>query len=352
MKKIVHIIISGSWAGSEAAAFAIANAQASHNEIYVVVKEGKQIRAKDYKNKLYNNVNLISFEENDSLSKIIEKLPLLLPEDIEIIHTHLGAGTYIGVNIKQYLKKSKVVAHMHIRYYEEQFKLTDGLIAVSKWQERDIPTSYRGISATVRNFVSPKKNSLTHDELISQRNRFFITKNDYIFGIICRLHIEKGVDVAIRAMKLINNQNIKLIIFGTGEELENLKLLSMNDSRIHFGGFVNGGYPYMKIFNTYISPSRCESFGISQIEAYFNEKNVIASKTYGSLDIFKNGINNNLFEIDNEYELAELMLSAKNKNIQCNIDTNVYSTEYNLPILEDFYDKVLNLNTHEDHRND
>lgn len=343
MKKIVHLIISGSWAGSEAAAFSIANMQSEFNDVYVVVKEGDKIKSKDYKEKLYNQVNLICFKKNDDLTKIIEELPLILPEDLQIIHTHLGAATYVGNTIKNYFKNSKVIAHMHIRYYEEQFRNTDGIIAVSDWQIRDIPKSYEGYSTVVRNFVSPKKNNLTACELAAQKYRFFIREEDYVFGIICRLHIEKGVDTAIRAMKLINDENVKLIIFGTGNELINLKLLAGSDSRIHFGGFVNGGYPFMKLFNTYISPSRCESFGISQIEAYFNGINVIASKTYGSLDIFTNKDNNNLYEIDDEYELAKLIKLAKDKKINSYINTEVYSENYNMKILDKFYETVLSI---------
>lgn len=342
MRTIVHIIISGNWAGSEAAAFALANTQSHKHRVYMVVKEGSQFKQQNYQSNLYPDIKLICFKEYQTVQDIIQQLSTILPNQELIIHTHLGTATYIGMQIKNIRPKIKVIAHMHIRYYQEQFGQTDGVVAVSPWQLNDIPYSYEGKSCVVRNFVSPKCDNLPIHKLESHKRRFFITPEDHVFGIISRLHIEKGIDTAIRAMQLVKNEKFKLIIFGHGEELNHLKALAAHDHRIYFAGFVNGGYAYMKLFDSYISPSRCESFGISQIEAYFSGINILASKTYGSIDIFAdNPINNNLFEIDNEFELAELMLKAKEGQIQSNVNSNLYNMEYNTERLDQFYDEII-----------
>lgn len=347
MKTIVHIIISGNWAGSEAAAFALANTQSLKHQVFMVVKEGNQFKQQSYQSHLYSNIQLICFKEHQTAQDIIQQLSTILPDQKLIIHTHLGTATYIGMQIKNIRPKIKVIAHMHIRYYQEQFGQTDAVIAVSPWQLYDIPESYEGKSCVIRNFVSPKCDRMPDHELESQKRRFFISPEDHVFGIISRLHIEKGIDTAIRAMQLVKNEKFKLIIFGHGEELNHLKELAAHDPRIHFAGFVNGGYAYMKLFNSYISPSRCESFGISQIEAYFSGINILASKTYGSRDIFADDpSNNNLFEIDNEFELAELMLKAKDGQIQSNVNSSLYSMEYNTEQLDQFYDEILASSKH------
>lgn len=338
--KIAHIIISGSWAGSEACAFSIANKQAETDEVYIIVREGDNFKKLDYLKKTSPKLNLICFPKNKNSMQIIDELSNLLPCDLDIIHTHLGTATFIGKNIKNYFKSVKLVAHMHIRYYQEQFFETDGLVAVSEWQIKDIPRRYKGLYTTVKNFPSKSHEEFSLKQIQALTNKFYINSNDFVFGIISRLHIEKGVDTAIRAIKLINNPNIKLIIFGSGEELPNLQDISANDPRIHFGGFVNGGYPYMKLFNCYISPSRCESFGISQIEALFNNIPVIASKTYGSLDIFSKD-NNCLFDIDNEYELSDLMIAATKDKINSAVSLEKYSADYNIYKLKEFYDIII-----------
>ena len=97
--KIAHIIISGSWAGSEACAFSIANKQAETDEVYIIVREGDNFKKLDYLKKTSPKLNLICFPKNKNSMQIIDELSNLLPCDLDIIHTHLGTATFIGKNI-------------------------------------------------------------------------------------------------------------------------------------------------------------------------------------------------------------------------------------------------------------
>ena len=72
--KIAHIIISGSWAGSEACAFSIANKQAETDEVYIIVREGDNFKKLDYLKKTSPKLNLICFPKNKNSIQIIDEL--------------------------------------------------------------------------------------------------------------------------------------------------------------------------------------------------------------------------------------------------------------------------------------
>jgi len=99
----------------------------------------------------------------------------------------------------------------------------------------------------------------------------------YTIGTVSHLNSRKRIDILIKAFLEANIENSRLLIGGKGPELDNLKKLSKNDSRIEFLGFVpddkmNEFYNALDIF---VFPTIMEGYGLPIVEAMACGKQVI-----------------------------------------------------------------------------
>lgn len=146
-----------------------------------------------------------------------------------------------------------------------------------------------------------KRYSLTHDDKII----LFV-------GALDRAHYFKGIDYLLRAVKILQNPEIKLIIVGEGDMKEEYKktaeLLDIS-GQVIFAGFVNEkDLPrHYNLADLFILPSidKSEAFGVVLIEAMASGKPVIASNLAGVRSVVDHGRNGFLVEPKNEGHLAE-----------------------------------------------
>jgi len=138
-----------------------------------------------------------------------------------------------------------------------------------------------------------------------------MSDHDRVILFLSLLSKQKGADIAIKALnELSNRKNLKLIIAGDGEYLEDAKLLVKHfklESRIVFTGFVRNEdtAKYYNASDIFIFPTlRLESFGIVIAEAMACGKPVIASNIGAIPDVIDNGINGILIPIGDFKELA------------------------------------------------
>ncbi len=85
-----------------------------------------------------------------------------------------------------------------------------------------------------------------------------------------RLIYQKNFSLLLRAFSLIEDKNLRLIIFGEGPELRNLKALCNEldiQSRVHLHGYIDNPFPAMNEANLFVLPSRWEGFANVVIEA-------------------------------------------------------------------------------------
>lgn len=123
-----------------------------------------------------------------------------------------------------------------------------------------------------------------------------------------RLHESKGADVAIKAFALLENQDVKLKIAGSGPEEAKLRKLADKlgiSHRVDFLGYQDRREITRLIAGSLftINPSRLhETFGLSAIESLACGKPVIASRA-GALPSLINEANGALFEVGNFIQL-------------------------------------------------
>jgi glycosyltransferase involved in cell wall biosynthesis len=148
-------------------------------------------------------------------------------------------------------------------------------------------------------------------------SRFIIGgENDvdkFAFLAVCYLTYKKGIDILIKAFAIAfkDNNNVILRIGGDGEELDNLRKLSIElgvDEKIFFLGALSRDEvsEAMKKCDVFALPSRFETFGVVLIEALACGKPVISTRGEGPDDIIEE-YNGMLVEKENVNELADAM---------------------------------------------
>ena len=109
-----------------------------------------------------------------------------------------------------------------------------------------------------------------------------------LFG---RMDIPKGVDVALRAMSSLVEQerDVLLDLVGEGPELRRLQLLARElgiERRVIFHGSTNNVADYLEACDLCVLPSRWEGFGLTFIEAIGSGVPVVASDIAPFREIF------------------------------------------------------------------
>jgi len=127
-----------------------------------------------------------------------------------------------------------------------------------------------------------------------------------------RLEPIKGIDRLLRAFAALPalDEKIHLIIAGTGSEEENLRKIAAETGqshRIHFFGYQPDTERFYSQALFTVAPSKGESFGLVIIEAFCQEKPVIAFDVPALNEIILNEYNGVLVPAYDETALSEAM---------------------------------------------
>lgn len=130
--------------------------------------------------------------------------------------------------------------------------------------------------------------------------------------VVARLSKEKGVDVALKALSLLPEEDLHLHVIGDGEEMDALTKLAGNlgiQERIFFHGEKSNDW--VKTFlvrnrnnHLYVQPSMYEAFGQAILEAMAAGIPLIASRIGGVPELVVEGETGLLFEMGSAKSLA------------------------------------------------
>ena len=208
----------------------------------------------------------------------------------------------------QYMRsliKDKLVLHMHIDRLNAELKETrsiinsvDNLIAISNFCKSQMlkvcPEKSEKIFVLKNTIDTDKFNDENKEELRKSIRKSLGIKEDQILISYCgRVVEDKGVLELIRAIKLLNNKRVTLMIIGSsfyadGKKSKFMRILEKEANDI-LGGVVFTGYIFQKDLPKYIKsadiavlPSKCqEAAGNVIIEALACGTPVIASMQGG-----------------------------------------------------------------------
>jgi glycosyltransferase involved in cell wall biosynthesis len=181
------------------------------------------------------------------------------------------------------------------------------------------------------------------------QEKFKINKEDFVVGTLAELHPVKGLNLLISAGRKLTeeNNNLKILIFGEGQEKNNLEKLIIDlslQNKVILGGLLENGSKYLKGFDVFILPSLSEAMPLSLLEAAQAEIPVIATNVGGIPEIIENEKTGLLIKPGSEKEIEESVTRLlKNEIFTKELSTNLknkVAVEFNV---EDFYQKTFNL---------
>jgi len=178
-----------------------------------------------------------------------------------------------------------------------------------------------------------------------------ITQNDKQFICIGRLVFYKNVEVLIRAINIVKEQEskIKLVIVGGGPQLEKIQDMVKNmnlEDNIIIKGHISSEQKIKLISesNAMLFPSLCEGFGLVILEAFSQNKPILVSDIRPTSDIISHEETGFVLSPTDEKEWAEHILKLiKNPQESQRMGKNgnhILKTEYNQEL---FYKRMLKM---------
>jgi len=233
-------------------------------------------------------------------------------------------------------------------------KNADAVIALTEDMKREIKKICDRDIFVIPNGIDLEKFKNLSKETL--RKRLKIEEDEKMIIFVGTLRPVKGIKYLIKAMKLIikENENVKLMLVGDGEEREELESLvvelDLKDCVKFIGRVQNEEIPrYMIASDVFVLPSFSEGFPVVILEAMASGLPIVATKVGGLPEIVKDGENGFLVEPKNPEEIAEkVLLILKGDKLRERISENnkkkvkEYSWERVSEQIEEVYFKALN----------
>ena len=197
-------------------------------------------------------------------------------------------------------------------------KYTDTLITINNEDYELAKRRFKAKNIIIMNGVGVDKKKINSIQVNSEtkREEIGVKKNSFILLSVGELNNNKNQKVVIKAISDINSDSIEYVICGKGKNLAKLEKLACKlniRNKIHFLGYRNDVFEIMHISNVLISSSRREGLPVNVIEAMFSNKQVIATKIRGHVDLLNDkdiGLLYNYGDIDS---LKKLIIEAFKK---------------------------------------
>lgn len=353
-KKYMQTCFSSSWGGIEMVAFELALS---------LIQKGFNIIIAGYANSplekycRQNNVPFYALSENsNTLQKITFVRHLLVTKNIDtVIIQKLPSLKYI-VPAKLFItRKIQIFAFSHIMininkkdffhrflysHITKIFSMTD---LQSKRLLEYLPVQAEQIEV-IPNWISKSKIIALQSPRMLYARKLVDSKAQFKAVMTSRLDPQKGQDLAIQAIYILKQQNIRADLFVVGENTKNemdfktyLETLSMSlglQDQIHFLGYMENLSEIYNCADVLLVPSWEETFGRVIIEAMAVGLPSIASNAGGVPDIIHHMQNGLLFETKNAQALAEMIKLYMGRpelrqqfKLQCIADSSQYTQD-------------------------
>lgn len=252
--------------------------------------------------KSLHSKNPVSFAANvNEIRKIIKEF------NIDIVHTHHRYSELAGVRAVKLIRncKSKTVftsLSLVKRRYTIEFT-SDIIIAVCKAIEKMLLLKFKVNPEKIKlipNFIDTGE--LKHSKHIQSSGQ---DKNIYKILSVGRFHPDKNYEILLKALKLINDKNVKLILIGEGNCLaEYKKYINRNGLNVEIVKPQKNLFKYFESADICVMPSKCDPFPNFMLQAGLFKKPFIGSNVDGIPELIKDGKNGLLFESGDYKELA------------------------------------------------
>jgi glycosyltransferase involved in cell wall biosynthesis len=276
--RIMQVILSRGFAGSERAAAESCNALCElHDVVLVVRRDHRSAGGASILDHLDPRVRVVEvpayWRTRRRLGELIRR------ERPDIIHTHLRRGTRYVAQVRP---QAAHFSTLHLSLNGPHYLDTDGLFCISEWQLATVPSSYAGRLYLLPNSLVPQPR-LDPERVRELRASFGAGDDDFVIGGVGRLTWSKGFDLLVRAFEEAGLPGARLVIVGEGRQHARLQRLA--GPKVVLTGFREDAKDLYQAFDLFVSPSRIEPFGRVIVEALDAGTPVIATDALGPRDI-------------------------------------------------------------------
>ena len=277
--KIVHILLTHSFAGTERYVVELANAQAEagHEVSVILHKRGAQPRPNAIAHRFSALVHQ-EFVGGPSLWAAYMARCRLKTMQAEVAHAHLSAACRALHGLPGAPAGPLRVATLHIHYKAQQHKDMDALIAIAPWQLQGVPPAQRASATQIDNWTQALPAQPSARERI--RAELGIAPDVFLVGALCRVEASKGLDVLVDAFASIGPLQARLAIVGGGRDWAGLR--KQAGPHVLMPGFVARPQDWFAAFDAFVSAARSEPFGLAFLEAFAAGLPVLATASQGA----------------------------------------------------------------------
>ena len=272
--RIVHLLLTRRFAGTERHALELAAAQAAagHDVTLVLRRAGTTDRSDAIAHRVDPRVRVEVVGDLFAPWRARRLLRRLRPD---VAHAHLSGGCRALHGLRGDTLR---VATLHIHYKPRQHAALDALIAIAPWQLAAIPVPLRARSVQVDNWTLPRAPAV--DARTRLRTQHGIGEHEFLFGALGRCERSKGLDVLIAAFERAALPQARLAIVGDGAAWPALRRQAGAD--VVMPGFVDAPQDWLAAFDGFVSAARSEPFGLVLLEAMQAGLPIVASASDGA----------------------------------------------------------------------
>jgi glycosyltransferase involved in cell wall biosynthesis len=296
--RIMHMILSRGFAGSERTVAQMANTQCRAHEVTLVLKRAHRDRhGVSITQWIDPRVQVVEVGNWFPRRAIAHAIDAFEPD---VIHAHLRRSTKLLAQIRP---TAATVVTLHITVNGPHFADMDGIICIAPWQQDVIPAGYRGRVFHINPAYIPHYR-LAPTQIASLRRELGVKPQEFLIGGVGRLSHKKGFDLLIEAFHRADLTDAKLVILGEGSQRRRLQRLCTPN--VALPGFRPNIKGYYQAFDLFVCPSRQEPFGFVLLEALDAGVPIIAADSPGPREVLGK-YPGDLFPVDDVQALAALL---------------------------------------------
>ena len=274
--RIVHLILTRRFAGSERHAVELANAQAhaGHDVTMVLRRAAAEARPDAIAHRLDPRVTVKTV---GGLLTVPQARRIVRRVRPDVAHAHLNRACMALHGLRGECLR---VSTLHIEYKPRRHADLDALIAIAPWQLDAIPEPLRSRTVQIDNWTQAVPASPDARERI--RRDMGIAPDAFVFGALGRVEESKGLDVLVEAWRraALPSGAARLIVAGQGKAFDAVRKAAPAD--VVMPGFVAAPQEWLAAFDVFISAARREPFGLVLLEAMNARLPILASASEGA----------------------------------------------------------------------
>lgn len=293
-------------------------------------------------------IHILNKNNDRSFFNILKLRKILKRNNYNIVHLHLFPGLYYGVFANLFLKNRLIYTEHNTNNRRRNYKIFqfiekwiyskyEKIICISKKTKESLinflKCNYKEKFIVIENGIKLEK-FYEAKEIPLEVIDSSLKQDDIKVTMVGRFSEQKDQKTLIKAMKHLP-EKYKLLLVGEGkleeecrEEVKNLGL----ENRVLFLGVRRDIENIFKSSDIAVLSSKWEGFGLVAVEAMATGLEVIGTNVAGLREVINNS--ENLFEVGNYKQLAQLILSKEGKIKTVNKE---YLNKYDIEVMTKKY---------------